>query len=41
MKYHIAMLGHYKALEWDDKLNIYKYNEELGIEVEVEVSTLH
>ena len=41
MKYHVAMLGHYKALEWDEKLNTYKYNEELGIEVEVEVNTLH
>ena len=31
-------LGHYRALEWSEKEQAYKVNEELGILVQVTVS---
>jgi hypothetical protein len=30
-------LGHYRALEWDEKIQAYASNQELGIQVDVEV----
>jgi len=32
------LLGHYRALEWSEKEQAYKVNEELGILVQVTVS---
>ena len=33
----IRRIGHYRALEWNEKTQTYEKNEELGIQVEVEV----
>jgi len=32
------LLGHYRALEWDDQQQKYAVNDQLGIQVDVDVS---